>query len=73
MPKFYAYVYFDPRDGLPFYVGKGQGYRARKHLHQATNKGVAERIGDEIEETVEAVAKVIRDQISDWEQEAEEE
>lgn len=44
MPKFYAYVYFDPRDGLPFYVGKGQGYRARKHLHQAINKGAAERI-----------------------------
>lgn len=34
---------------------------------------VYDRIGDEIEETVEAVAKVIRDQISDWEQEAEEE
>jgi len=44
MPKFYAYVYFDPRDDAPFYVGKGQGYRARKHLHQATNRGVANRI-----------------------------
>lgn len=30
-------------------------------------------IGDEIEDTVEAVTKVIRDQVSDWESEAEEE
>ena len=29
------------------------------------------RIGDEIEDTIEAVAKVIRDQINDWESEAE--
>ena len=32
---------------------------------------VYDRIGDEIEETVEAVAKVIRDQIKDWEDEVE--
>lgn len=41
---FYAYLYFDPRTDAPFYVGKGQGYRARKHLHQATNRGMADRL-----------------------------
>lgn len=46
MPNFYAYLYFDPRTDEPFYVGKGQAYRARKHLHQATNKGVAARLVD---------------------------
>lgn len=29
---FYAYIYRDPRNGEPFYVGKGQGSRARHHL-----------------------------------------
>lgn len=43
---FYAYVYTDPRDGRPFYVGKGQGRRARKHLVQPTNTGMAKRIAD---------------------------
>jgi hypothetical protein len=29
---FYVYLYLDPRDGRPFYVGKGQGERALAHL-----------------------------------------
>ncbi len=28
---FYVYQLIDPRDGLPFYVGKGQGWRAWHH------------------------------------------
>ena len=43
---FYVYLYFDPRTDIPFYVGKGQGYRARKHLHQSTNAGVSQRLAD---------------------------
>lgn len=29
---FYAYLYTDPRDGVPFYAGKGHGFRSHKHL-----------------------------------------
>lgn len=29
---YYVYLYIDPRDGQPFYVGKGQGERALSHL-----------------------------------------
>lgn len=29
---FYAYIYSDPRDGSPFYVGKGKGGRSHAHL-----------------------------------------
>lgn len=43
---FYAYVYSDPRTGLPFYVGKGQGRRARKHLVQTANRGMAARLDE---------------------------
>lgn len=31
----YVYLLIDPRDGEPFYVGKGQGRRAHQHLQDA--------------------------------------
>ena len=32
---YYVYLYIDPRDGRPFYVGKGQGERVLAHLSEA--------------------------------------
>jgi len=36
--KFYVYVYTDPTNGLPFYVGKGQGNRYKHHLNKSHNR-----------------------------------
>lgn len=49
--KFYVYVYSDPRNSVPFYVGKGEGKRYRAHLtianqenHRYYNLPVANKI-----------------------------
>lgn len=42
--QFYVYIYFDPLTDIPFYVGKGQKHRARKHLHQCHNRPMAMKI-----------------------------
>lgn len=44
MRQFYAYLYTDPRDGSAFYVGKGHGFRARKHLWKGPSGPVRDRI-----------------------------
>jgi hypothetical protein len=40
MNEHYVYALIDPINDVPFYIGKGKGYRAWKHLkpYQKTNK-----------------------------------
>ena len=34
----YVYALIDPRNALPFYIGKGKGTRAQWHLHENSHK-----------------------------------
>ena len=42
--KYYVYVYTDPRNGNPFYIGKGIGNRAFAHLSEAGESAKVSRI-----------------------------
>jgi uncharacterized protein len=42
--KFYVYVYIDPRDGEPFYVGRGKGNRLFTHLSEQSEAAKVARI-----------------------------
>lgn len=42
--KSYTYVYIDPRNGEPFYIGKGKGSRLFSHLGDKSETEKAERI-----------------------------
>ena len=42
--KFYVYVYSDPRNDRPFYIGKGIGNRAFSHLSDTTENAQVARI-----------------------------
>jgi hypothetical protein len=43
---YYVYLYSDPRDGQPFYVGKGQGSRVLAHLSAETESRKVAKIRD---------------------------
>ncbi|MGD0019956.1 MAG: hypothetical protein ABSD62_11935 [Candidatus Limnocylindrales bacterium] len=61
----YVYVYIDPRNGQPFYVGKGKGNRLFSHLDDQTESEKVRRIAELRAAGLEPQIDVLRYGLSD--------
>jgi len=58
--KSYVYVYIDPRNSEPFYIGKGKGSRLFSHLNELIQSKKVRRIQEIRDEGFEPEVKVVR-------------
>jgi hypothetical protein len=63
----YVYLYSDPRDGMPFYVGKGKGERLFAHLDDVSDCAKTRRIAELRAAGLEPRIDVLRYGLSDAE------
>lgn len=65
--KSYVYIYIDPRDRKPFYVGKGQNNRLFSHLEDQSDSEKVERIVQIRAAGMEPQIEILRYGLSDAE------
>lgn len=63
--KYYTYQLIDPRNGKPFYVGKGKGARLRAHLKEKGKSKKHQRIQEIKEAGLEVVCEIIKHFVSE--------
>jgi hypothetical protein len=65
--KSYVYVYIDPRDSLPFYIGKGVGNRLFAHLDDSSETDKTAKIAEIRKAGLEPIIHILRYGLSDSE------
>jgi len=55
----YIYALYDPREKLPFYIGRGVGDRAFSHLKESHNKKVKDKVDSLRDQKIKPVIKIL--------------
>ena len=65
--KYYVYLYIDPRDNLPFYVGKGKGDRLLAHLDDTKETEKVRRITELGKLSLQPIIEILKYGLSESE------